>query len=252
MHNLPGGFEIRGGQFLNRFGFQNAVHNHAWDFSNQHLCNGAILQEGELSTIGAEITWRLPTEFPMALSIYAGDAPEHEEEDHGGGGAPPRFEGHEGELDEDIIGLHFLATHNISDYHQLAATLSVTHGQNHFETDTTIVGAGLQYQWRENGLEAGGRAIILRGELVYRTFEAINENDPADIDDIEQIGSYFSQIYQHNTNWTFANRFGYVSGRDDAELTERFRMSQAVTWFANEQQTFFSRLQLDNDWLDGS
>lgn len=252
LHNLPGGFEIRGGQFLNRFGFQNAVHNHAWDFSNQHLCNGAILQEGELSTIGTEITWLLPTEFPMALSIYAGDAPEHEEEGHGGGGIPARFEGHEGELDEDIIGLHLLATHNISDYHQLAATLSVTHGQNHFETDTTIVGAGLQYQWRENGLEAGGRAVILRGELIYRTFEAINENDPADVDDVEQIGGYLSQIYQHNVNWTFANRFGYVSGRDDAELTERFRMSQAVTWFANEQQTFFSRLQLDNDWLDGS
>ena len=247
---LPFGFEARGGLFLNRFGFQNAQHNHSWDFVNQNLSNGAILQEGELSTIGGELTWNLPTEFPAAISLYAGDAPEHEEEMDPG--PPPLFEGHEGELDEDIFGFNFIATFNASDFHQFAATASVTHGQNHFETDTTLAGLGLQYQWRENGLEPGGRSFTLRGEAVYRTFEAINEIDPTIRKDVEQFGTYFSQIYEHNSAISFANRFGYVTGDDEAELTERFRVSQAVTWYANENRNFFTRLQLDNDWIDGN
>lgn len=248
--NLPGGFEARGGMFLNRFGFQNAQHNHAWDFVNQNLSNSAILQEGELTTIGGELTWNLPTPFASAISLYAGDAPEHEEEGHGGG-PEPLFEGHEGELDEDIFGLHFLANYNLNDFHQFAGTFSLTHGQNHFETDTTLLGAGLQYMWRENGLEPGGKAFTLRGELAYRIFEAINEDDATIRDDIKQIGGYFSQIYEHNSRWSFANRFGYVTGNDDAELTERFRISQAVTWHPEEHRNLFTRVQLDNDWIEG-
>ena len=249
--NLPGGFEVRGGQFLNRFGFQNATHNHAWDFANQNLVNGAILQEGELSTIGAEITWNLPTEFPMAISFYAGDAPEHEE-DHGGGGPEPLFEGHEGELDEDVVGINFMAGYNVTDFHQFAATLSATHGQNHFATDTSIIGAGLQYMWRENGLEPGGRSLTLRGEVLYRTFEAVAEDPPFQREDIEQAGAYFTQIYEHNSHWSFSNRIGYVTGDDDAELTQRLRLSQAVTWYVKEDRSLFTRLQLDNDWIDGT
>ncbi len=247
--NLPGGFETRGGMFLNRFGFQNAQHNHAWDFVNQNLSNSAILMEGELTTIGGELAWNLPTEFPAAITFYAGDAPEHEEHEHEG--PEPLYEGHDGELDEDIFGIHLMITHNLSDFHQFAATLSVTHGQNHFETETSLAGAGLQYMWRENGLEPGGRALTLRGELAYRSFEAINEDDAAIRDDIKQIGGYFSQIYEHNSRWSFANRFGYVTGNDDAELTERFRISQAVTWHPEEHRNLFTRVQLDNDWIEG-
>jgi len=33
--NLPGGFELRGGRYLNRFGFQNSTHLHGWDFAGQ-------------------------------------------------------------------------------------------------------------------------------------------------------------------------------------------------------------------------
>lgn len=248
--NLPLGTEIRGGKFLNRFGFQNAVHNHSWDFANQNLANGALLSEGELTTIGAEFSIRFPTEFPLFLSLYGGDAPDHEAHVHLG--PPPLFEGPEGELDEDILGLNLLAQYNLSDFHQFTATASLVHGQNHFETDTTIAGLGLQYQWRENGLEPGGRSLTLRTEAMARRFEAINAINPAIRDDIEQIGGYVSQIYQHNDHWSFANRIGYVTGRDDAELTERFRLSQAVTWYANPERTLFSRIQLDNDWLDGN
>ncbi len=247
--NLPGGFEVRGGMFLNRFGFQNTKHNHSWEFANQTLSNSAILQEGELTTIGTEVTWNLPTEFPIAISFYGGNAPEHEEHEHDG--PEPLFEGHEGELDEDIIGINLMATHNVSDFHQFAGTLSLVHGQNHFETDTTLIGAGLQYMWRENGLEPGGRALILRSELMYRAFEAIEEDPPNRRDDIKQLGGYFSQIYEHNSNWTFSNRFGYVTGNDDAELTERLRASQAVTWYANDSRNLFTRVQLDNDWIEG-
>lgn len=248
--DLPFGTEIRGGKFFNRFGFQNHVHNHSWEFANQNLANGALLQEGELTTIGGELTWNLPTEFPAAVSVYYGGTPDHAHHAHMG--PPPLFEGHAAAFDDHLYGIHVMAQHRLDDFRQFTGTLSVTHGENEFETDTTIAGAGLEYQWRENGLEPGGRYLILRGEAMVRTFEAVNELDPTITEDIDQFGGYFSQIYGFNDHFSVANRIGYVTGADRAELTERFRVSQAVTWYANPERTLFSRLQLDNDWLDGN
>jgi hypothetical protein len=48
--DLPFGVQVRGGQYLNRFGFQNSVHNHGWLFVDQNLVNGRFLNAGELIT----------------------------------------------------------------------------------------------------------------------------------------------------------------------------------------------------------
>src|SRR5690606_37865803 len=76
----PGDMEWRGGQFLNRFGFQSASHNHAWDYVDQNLLNGRFLQEGEFMSQGGDLTWRLPASFDSAFTVGGGGLRVH---DHG-------------------------------------------------------------------------------------------------------------------------------------------------------------------------
>lgn len=78
---------VGGGQFLNRFGFQAEKHIHQWDFVNQNLVNGRMLNEGELITQGGEII--LTPKEGSEITIGAGGvrthahAHEEEEGDHG-------------------------------------------------------------------------------------------------------------------------------------------------------------------------
>ncbi len=45
LQNLPGGFEIRGGRMLARFGDQNSRHLHGWDFVDANMTNVRFLGE---------------------------------------------------------------------------------------------------------------------------------------------------------------------------------------------------------------
>jgi len=56
-YDLNDSLSITGGQFLNRFGFQNEHCVHAWDFVNQHLQNSRFLNEGELITRGISVDY---------------------------------------------------------------------------------------------------------------------------------------------------------------------------------------------------
>ena len=56
-YELNDSLSITGGQFFNRFGFQNEHCVHAWDFVNQHLQNSRFLNEGEMITRGVSLDY---------------------------------------------------------------------------------------------------------------------------------------------------------------------------------------------------
>ncbi len=155
--NIPGGFEIRGGRFMNRFGFTNATHNHAWDFVNINLANDRFLQEGHLTTDGVEVTWNVPTTNPSALSLSFGNALSHEH-DHGHAehAEESTFEGEGSAFNETILGANYIYNYNYNDFHQTRLVLSAALGDNTYGRTTQIYGAGFEYLWRENGFEPGG------------------------------------------------------------------------------------------------
>ncbi|CAN5344374.1 hypothetical protein BH23VER1_BH23VER1_15880 [soil metagenome] len=269
LKGLPGGFELRGGRFLNRFGFQNATHSHGWHFVNQNLFNGRLLQEGEVITDGGEITWNLPTPFRSALSFSYGVAPEHSEDEHGHGDEEPLFEGEGARFIDDFFGGHFIAAYNYNDFHQHRFTLSGAWGENEFGRTSQLYGIGYEYQWRENGLAPGGRYFRWRNELGYRTFGAVGEEEEEDDDhghdeeeeedeehghggdgrraDLDEIGLYTMLAYGFNDRVETGVRVGYVSGIADAGLDERWRVSPNVTISLNAQRTLYLRLQYDYD-----
>lgn len=181
LKNIPGGLELRGGRFLNRFGYQNAVHSHAWSYVNNNLLNTRILQEGELITDGGEITWNVPTPFRSALSVSYGLTPPHDEGGHGHGhddggddhDTEPLFEGEGARFHDDFFTAAYHAQVPYNDFHQHSFNIGGAWGENEFGENSQIYGLGYEYLWRQNGYEPGGMQFRWRTEVAYRHFGAM-------------------------------------------------------------------------------
>ncbi len=262
LKNLPGGLELRGGQFLNRFGFQNATHSHGWDFVNQNLVNGRLLQEGEVISIGGEATWNLPTPFRSALSASVGGTPRHAEEEHGHGeeGEEAEFEGEAARFDSYVAGLHYQAQLDYNDFHQHRLTTSALWGENEFGRTTQVYGLGYEYLWRANGYEAGGRYFRWRTEGLVRHVAAVSgelhaeeeedehhEEEPSRPGSFDEAGFSSMIAYGLNEHVETGLRAEYVSGISEMGLPERWRVSPNITFSLNARRTAYLRLQYDYD-----
>jgi hypothetical protein len=180
--NLPGGFEVRGGRMLNRFGKRNALHLHSWNTVDQALVNARFLGGEGLATEGADLTWYLPTRFTTALTVSYGEARAHDhghgEEEHG-----EDHDEHEHGQDAEEIGFedefisgNLLVKANYDDFNQFAFGGSIAGGDNGLGDDTMIYGVNFSYTWRENGLEPGGRHWTWNTELMLREVDASAEH----------------------------------------------------------------------------
>ena len=58
---LPRGFTAKAGRFFSAIGYQNQIHAHAWDFTDQPLVMKAFLG-GQLNEDGVHVKWLAPTE----------------------------------------------------------------------------------------------------------------------------------------------------------------------------------------------
>ena len=65
---LPQGFTLKGGRFLSGIGYQNEIHQHAWDFQDAPLPYKAFLG-GRLRHDGVQLRWLAPT--PIFLELGA-------------------------------------------------------------------------------------------------------------------------------------------------------------------------------------
>ncbi|MEZ5303245.1 MAG: hypothetical protein R3F11_21780 [Verrucomicrobiales bacterium] len=185
--NLPGGFELRGGRYFNRFGFYNAVHPHGYFFVDKDLLEGRMLGEDGIATEGGEITWRLPTPFTSALSYSFGKAVTEAHDHahgHGGEGEEPEFEA-EGAAFDELHSLHLIAKWDYNDFHQYTGHLSAAWGDNAFGEDTGAYTAGVEYLWRENGYERGGRHLRWRTAVMLRDIDAVSGHLPGESEESE-------------------------------------------------------------------
>ena len=65
---LPQGFTLKGGRFFSGIGYQNEIHQHAWDFQDAPLPYKAFLG-GRLRHDGVQLRWLAPT--PIFLELGA-------------------------------------------------------------------------------------------------------------------------------------------------------------------------------------
>ncbi|HZN27270.1 MAG TPA: hypothetical protein VFB75_23790 [Burkholderiales bacterium] len=66
--SLPRGFTLKGGRFLSGIGYQNEIHQHAWDFQDAPLPYKAFLG-GRFQQDGVQLKWIAPT--PVFLELGA-------------------------------------------------------------------------------------------------------------------------------------------------------------------------------------
>jgi hypothetical protein len=248
--DIPGGFELRGGRYLNRFGFENSIHNHGWDYVNQELVNGRFLGSDGLATLGGEVTWTVPVSWTSLISVSAGEPPT----------APGRTAGLSPKIAFDPARAAFRDTFAVAnwtnnadynDFHQFRFGLSAAWGTNDFDRATRIYGTHLEYQWRKNGYEAGGDYFRWRSEAMIRTFGAVSDPLPVRTavraGDLHEFGTYSAFAYGLDCGVEFGLRGDFVSGIAAAGLDRRFRVSPSVTCFINRNRTFYVRAEYDYD-----
>lgn len=280
--NLPGGFEIKGGQFLSRFGIQNSTHLHAWDFVDAETVNTRFLGEHGLLLRGAEVSWTLPLGmdpgFVTIASVGYGEArPDKHDHSHGGEEHEARFEGEDAALDQNIWTARLMGRYRASDFHQFTGGVSWASGDNRFGRSTDVAGIDLEYLWRENGLEAGGRALRWRNELLWRRAKAFSagehdhegehgdhheeeENDhhgegehgdEAVSGTYEEMGVYSTLVYTWHPRLDTGLRLGWVEGIRDFGQQERLRVSPNVSWWFDDARRVGARVQYNYDRISG-
>ncbi|MFK5921552.1 MAG: hypothetical protein QM496_05190 [Verrucomicrobiota bacterium] len=257
--DLPYGFELRGGQFLNSMGFQNARHNHDWKFVDQTLVNGRFLNEGELFTQGGEIRWKLPVleDSQMIVSVGGMPAHSHGEDAHDEGG---EFESEGADFTDTLSGANWVSRFKMDEERTVIATVSGVWGRNKFGRTNQVYGVGFEYLWKQD--VHGGKYLRWRNEAMYRNIKAVSGHLPGEapqaggqkksLADFGEFGIYSMLLYGFNEHIETGVRGGWVAGIDQMVLEQRFRMSPVITWYLNEKKTLQTRLQYNLDYLSGS
>lgn len=260
LQNLPGGFEIRGGRMLARFGDQNARHLHAWDFADANLINVIFLGEDGFAFEGGEVTWLVPTSWEDALSVGFGSAVTHDhahgeeehDDDHDDDDDDHDDEhGHNEEAEmarpeKNIVVIRYQAQFGNNDFHRFRAGASFLTGENGFGRDTNIYGADFTYTWRQNGLEPGGKQFRWRTEWMMRDAET-------DEGSFDQYGINTALLWEFIENWEAGLRYGHLQGVADPAIPERHRTSASLTRRFNfgSDLTALIRIQYNHDDIKG-
>ena len=264
LKDLPGGFEIRGGRYLNRIGVQNAIHLHGWDFVDSNLVTATFLGEDGLVTEGGEVSWIWDGPVTSALSIAFGSAVEHDhdeeehedeedEEEHGHGGAEEAF------FSDGVLTARWLTRWNYNDFHRHEWGLNFAFGENGYGRDSRIYSGDYYYTYRSNGLEAGGNFLRVGGEVYYREVEWFDEEEGIGGEG-DHWGAVVAATYGFADGWEASLRYGWLQGEasgPDAdeiifEIEERQRLTAALTrrFRIGENQSAFARVQANFDDLE--
>jgi hypothetical protein len=302
--NIPGGIQIKGGKFYDQFGLHNATHLHGWDWANQYAVSGRFLGEDALAIEGGAISWDMPTPWRSVLGVSLGRAPslghghshghgedEHEEEgghhgehdDHEEDHHEEEEHGHEIDRDQfmgfqgDIATVNWTNQFDYNDFHQFRSGLAGAWGKTPGGSNQQLYGIHFEYQWRENGYEAGGQYFRWRTEVMGRYLD-VSEGDGEEahgeeeghedhdhhgehedhedeenraharmIGNHSEFGLYSTMAYSWDPHWEISTRGEYVSGIGGLDLDERWRLGAGIAWFLNENRTMAIRLQYDYD-----
>ena len=260
--NIPGGFEIKGGQYLSHFGALNDRHLHGWDFVDSEMILSRFLGDDGLMLQGGEMSWTLPLGMDPALvsiaSLGYGNAPAHEHaHEHGGEETP--HEGEEGTLADHVWTARLMGRYRFDDFHGITAGTSWASGTNGFGRGTDVFGIDAEYLWRERGLESGGRAFRWRNEFLWRDVEAFSEHDDNGdgvIDETfrgtyDECGFYTHAIFTWNEKLDTGLRLGWVEGVDDFGQDERFRISPSFSYWLDSDRRVGFRTQYNFDSISG-
>jgi hypothetical protein len=209
---LGRGFTLKGGRFLSAIGYQNEIHQHAWDFQDAPLAYKAFLG-GRFNDDGVQLRWVAPTDmlFELGTELGRGRAFPATDPNKNGTGAWSAF----GHLGGDIgastawrTGLSYLRTNPQDRLFQDPNTAST----QAFTGRSGLWIADFVLKWAP-----GGNATVtnfkLQGEYFRRNETGmINFNDTITGDYASrQSGWYLQGVYQFMPQWRVGYRYDRLS-----------------------------------------
>jgi hypothetical protein len=220
---LPAGLTLKAGRFLSGIGYQNEIHQHAWDFQDAPLPYKAFLG-GRLQQDGVQLRWVAPTPVFLELGAEAASGRSFPGNDQNKNGASAyallaRLGGDIGESYAWRAGMSYLhtsatnRTYNDIDSLGGAVTNSFTGRSRAWIADAVL-------KWAPQG-NAGYTNVKLQGEY-FRTREngTLAYNDAggtalfgtlADAFRTAQSGWYTQAVYQFMPRWRVGYRYDALS-----------------------------------------
>jgi hypothetical protein len=258
--DLPGNFQIKGGQYFANFGRQNSQHPHQWAFVDQPIILTRAFGPDGLRSIGADFSWLPPLPFftELTLGIFNGNGEQgffFRNE-----GSPDtlgidRFRGREtypGDLrnvDDLLFVPRIAVSYDLTDEQTILGGLSGAFGPNNTgnNTRTEVYGADLFWKWKSPTAEKGFPFVALQGEGLLSRFEAGADPLAAlPAETLYDYGFYSQVLWGFHPGWVAALRGEWANGNDglddpnDPFRGERTRISPNLTWYPTE----FSKIRL--------
>ena len=256
--SLPHGLQLKAGQFLSEFGRLNPSHPHSWDFADQPLVSGRFFGGDGLRSVGARLSWLLPTRFYSEAYLTVQNSQ---------GETLPSFRSVPGErlfgreigetkvagLADLLIVPRYAASFDLSDTQTLLVGASAALGPNGSGDDgrTRIWGVDAFWKWKSPTAFQGFPFFKVQGEWLRREVDAAATADlPAAT--FADWGTYLQASWGYKTGRVLGLRLDRVGGdQGDGEelaLARRWRVSPAFTYFVSEYSKL--RLQYNFDRFD--
>ena len=264
--SLPRGLQLKVGQFFTEFGRLNPAHPHSWDFVDQPLVNGRFFGPDGLRSVGARLSWLLPTEFYSEAYLAIQNSQ---------GETVTSFRSLPGEtlfgrevVERDVasvgdflIAPRYTASFDLSDTQTILVGASAALGPNGTGDagKTRIYGVDGFWKWKSATAFKGSPFFKVQGELMYRDLFAAG--GPANPPEASPSAAAFADWGGYlQLNWGY--RPGYVVGlrvdsvggddggpgsADELPLARRLRLSPVFTWFPTE----YSKLRLQYNFDHG-
>ncbi|MEX2449776.1 MAG: TonB-dependent receptor [Rhodospirillales bacterium] len=254
--NLPGGLQVKGGQYFTEFGRANTQHPHSWSFVDQPVVLSRLFGADGLRSQGARVSWLTPLPWFSEFTVGAQNAK---------GETAASFLGEEG---EDIGGfeLQERGGRNFSDLLwsarwlngvDLSDTVSANLGfsgavgpnATGSNTNTYLLGMDLYMKWQPTRSQGGFPFVAWQSEIMGRKYEALDSGDP-DHKNLHDWGFYTQALWGFKPGWVAGLRLEHADGRgnnaDDPFRDSRWRVSPNLTWHPTEFSKV--RLQYNRDW----
>jgi len=251
-------WELRGGQFFNRFGLYNQRHQHALNWVEHNLTNSVVIGEHALTTVGAELNYSLPVWWTSVLSFSFGVVPELEEHEHEHGLLEEAaYEYAEGAYKSSLATLNWTNQQDYNDFHQVRYGVSMAIGRNLSNKPSYLGGVHAQYEWRQNGYAAGGNWLRFSNELIVRDWKAYPGEHGVEefgvaadkLQHFSSVGYHAGLLFGWNSVIESGLRCDVLSGVAGTEQRNRVRISPNISWVVDEQRSLLVRLQYNHDLI---